>query len=1373
MAGDNEQEDTREADPNILAAFKDFLGSPSTDDAFTSILRDYSPRKKQITDPSGQVRVEEKPATGLRFGTFFKTVGLFFRKPRSTYHLLRFARNQEKHNNPAFQKALIGSDELGTFIQNTAHNLDKIPDVLQNFGVDLAAKGNALDKEGLESIQASLTSSDVIKGMQNIAGLSMEAEPNYIKITAKALKLVDTSPGIRNYFETKGEAIKKEISNYIKTTAETEKSDLEEWKTLDNKGKRKFLERKGYSNEDRDTILESGELPKSMGSMIADIGITVEDVDKMLDILPIAMKKTGAIGDIAEKVDEGDLVGKAQEIGTLFEGKRRNPQAIAQILEKLSEGDFLGVAEDSLKLMESAPEISDYLNNNKETFGKIALSALKDNPAFKGSGLSSDVVNIGPYFLDHTEKLLNVITSQKEGNFIDAGEEMLNLINGDDRIKEYFAKNSEGLKSFVIAIVKEELDDQFKELNEGGLPEHNRMAVALGKYGLGVEDVTALADIAPVLINKTEDFGVILEQFKEGEYEKLAMHALDMVGPGQEINSYISKNKHIFGKILENTLKENPIFADVKGNVVDILPILLQDPENLKTLVKQGMDGQVTKLPETVLSMLETNKDLQIYLQKNREVMHSVAVKLLGVENYNIPKEVADAVLDITTPQNITQMKKLIPLANEGKWDDLIIGVASMIENDIHFKRTLEDNKAGFSKLINTVIDHIPDKKTYLGEAKIGTIAANILTDPGSVRSVAEAWKKGYVAAATAGAVAVTKSLMNPEIRNGLIKQLSNWWNGPSADNQAIVNSMATALNARGRSSGEGKVKLSDFINEVFEEASKNIEDETIKHRITKRVDRGKLFQNTSISGKPDNMVNFANLNIDSNSFLNTKFSNVSFSNTDLKGIDFTGASFENVNFKGASMDAATFNSMRNEIVNRKISLEGVKLIGDFKGLDLSNIDFIKADLSQVTSFDASTISGARFYNAKYPNNPEIMADTFGFKQASFEDEYISTDEALNKRYEEFIASQITDGIAYKSANRDDDVMSKEGKSTLLAHIKDLSSDSSKLGDKLRDLASYSIEDLKGGNFPIDHGSFGNVSDYRDTFSHMLTDIYNYRHNPAKMEEALVADMIAEDVTKALFGEGDNRGQDGLKIKQSIMQSVEQYSKVNGISPRSILTSSNYGKVIEEIVADIYPRTLSTVAGRVTGSGGIQLGENTINEDLIKKFTDHLNIRTGIHEFTNKELDSIDKLAEKISDNVFGSNSKTNRESDFKSIKTTLENSLYDIKSEKPGIKLDKILTDNQSKLVGNYAKSGLAKEYYDNTKHFGRGLSDDVHLASFRTKIASHISKTLTKDLEAEVQNKGQLQDNIKSIKKSKIQKRSFKEMAESGKEASHSIGK
>ncbi len=1363
MADANDKEDRKPADLAIVRAFEDFLGSSKTDDAFNSILRDYSPKKQIITDPSGQVKIEEKPATGLTLGTFFKTVGLFFRKPRSTYNLLRFVSNQEKYNNLEFQKAIISSDALWGFVQNTAaQNLDKVGEMMQNFGVNIFAEGRMLDKEALSSLQSSMTSSDVIQNMKQIALQSMESQPNYIKITTNALKLIDQSPGFKNYFETKGDTIKNDISNYIKTAAETEKSDLEKWKTFNAKDKKKFLDDKGYSKQDINKILNSNELPKGVGSMVADAGITLDDLDKMLDILPILMKQTGNIGDITEKIDQENLIAKGQDIASIAKGIRRNPRAIAQILEKLSEGDFIGVVEDSLTLMDTNPEMQQYLTDNKETFGKIIVTSLNENKEFQASGLSGDIVNIVPYLMNHPKELLEIIDAQKKGDFVEVGDKTLKLINENQEIKHYFAKNTNGIKNFAMAIIKAEIVDQLKELSEGGLPEHNILAVSLNQYGLNINDVHDLVEIVPVLLNKTDNFGKIMQQVKKGQYQELAIDALDMVGPGQEINNYISKNKHIFGKILENSVKENPIFSDVKGNVVEILPILLNDPESLKILIKQGIDQQFLKLPETVLNMLETNKDLQIYLNNNREVMHSVAIKLLGLESYKIPKDISDAMLDLTNPQNISQMKKLLPLASAGKWDDLIIGTTSMIEKDPNFAQTMKDNKDGFAKLINTVIDKIPQAKTYLGEAKLGKIGANILADPGSIRSIVEGWQKGYVAVAQAGVVAVAKSLMNPEIRNGLTKQAQRWWNGASSGNQEVVNSIAIALNARGRSSGEDKIKLSDFISEAFEAVAQNINDESIKNKLSKKVTRKVLFENTSISGTADNMVNFTNLDITGNSFVNTKLSNVSFRDTDLRNVTFNGASFNNIDLKGASIDSTSFDSMRNGIIAGKISLDGVKFVGDFKNLDLSNIDFSKSDLTQVTSFQGSTITNSSFYDVKYPKEQAIITDTFGFNYANIDNENILTDDRFKLRNEKFIATQITDGISYKSANLNDDVISKEAKADLLAHIEELSSDLSPLGNKLRYLAAHAPADLNEGKFPLDVKSFKHVEEYRDKFSHMLTDIYEHRHNPTKIEEVLVADIIAQDVTKGLFGDGSNRAQDGLKIKTSIIQAVEQYSKTNGISPRNILCNSNYERIVGQIVADIYPRTVSTTAGTIARTGGIQLGPETINTDLIQKFTDHMNLGAGIHEFNHKEINVIDDLAEKIVDNVFGSNSKKNKNVDFEAVKITLQKSIHDIKSTIPGVDLSTILTEHNSTLVGSYNKSGLAKEYYDNTKYFGRGLSDDIHLTSFRNKISTYIEKVISNDLQLELINQKQLQENITHAKSSKIQKGSFQAIAQ-----------
>lgn len=89
-------------------------------------------------------------------------------------------------------------------------------------------------------------------------------------------------------------------------------------------------------------------------------------------------------------------------------------------------------------------------------------------------------------------------------------------------------------------------------------------------------------------------------------------------------------------------LKDNPALADLEGRVIDIVPALLDHPQELLQIIELQKDGLYPDVGRVFLELAEKDPNIRHYFQNNQNMFKKVVVKSAGLESYDLGDEVAE-----------------------------------------------------------------------------------------------------------------------------------------------------------------------------------------------------------------------------------------------------------------------------------------------------------------------------------------------------------------------------------------------------------------------------------------------------------------------------------------------------------------------------------------------------------------------------------------------------------------------------------------------------------------------------------------------------------------------------------------------------------
>lgn len=534
-------------DTEILESFEYFLSQEKTqDNLIHNLINDYKSKTSTIKQDGKTVEVT-KPGS-LSFKTVFSLVGSFLKAPRKTWNLLKFYRKQEEYNTPEFQTALLNSDKTWDFVDRTANNLEKVSTLMTNMGVDLFQEGKPLDQQGMRRIKGALKNPEFTSAIKDLAVASRQPNPNYLELSTKLLDAIDKAPNASAFLSEKGKSIQEYISSSVESQINQESALRKKWNELSknpNKQKEriekiKFLKSAGITGELYEEAMENGKLPKTLKENIAEYGLQTNDLNNVLKIVPILLD---------------------------------SPGELKEVINSVNKGEYSDIARQIIDLAENKPEIKEYLNENKEIFGKIVNTMLQSNEHFANSGLGGQIYNLVPALFNNPKALNEIIDIYDKGDYVAMAPKIFGLIENDPDIREYFVENSQGFENMTTSIIQDTINQSKESLQKENIEwqkldneskrnyldndpkwkdysdlEKDRMVKrgqlqhlgeTLSMYGIDEKDLGTISHIAMLTLNNPKHVSAVLGDFAKGDFTNMTQNVLTLFEESPEVNKYL------------------------------------------------------------------------------------------------------------------------------------------------------------------------------------------------------------------------------------------------------------------------------------------------------------------------------------------------------------------------------------------------------------------------------------------------------------------------------------------------------------------------------------------------------------------------------------------------------------------------------------------------------------------------------------------------------------------------------------------------------------------------------------------------------------------------------------------------------------------
>jgi hypothetical protein len=229
--------------------------------------------------------------------------------------------------------------------------------------------------------------------------------------------------------------------------------------------------------------------------------------------------------------------------------------------------------------------------------------------------------------------------------------------------------------------------------------------------------------------------------------------------------------------------------------------------------------------------------------------------------------------------------------------------------------------------------------------------------------------------------------------------------------------------------------------------------------------------------------------------------------------------------------------------------------------------------------------------------------------------------------------------------------------------------------------------------------------------------------DPKKLANTIATKILSDNVSRSLFNAGDDRGQDAITLRRIASNAVFQLEKEN---PGSNLSdafktenATHLKNLIDQMSKTTYNKTNYTTAGLVTG--GIKLKQD-IDQDrvLVNDFKNQIQEVCGAVRLNNNELSEVNKIAEGVSNNLFGNKSSQEKTNASTIISGVVKNAMTQVKIESGSNDITPYIK-NQSNIIGTINRgwgiqkptcTGLTDTFYQNSKYTATGsISGAIYL--------------------------------------------------------------
>jgi len=434
-------------DKNIAKSINSVLGSKSYNKTVASILNHN----------------KNKESFSIGVGNFFKVARVAFVNPVNAFRLFKFYRNGARYDQQAIVRKVLEGNQIWQFIESVNDNMESASILAKHFGGDVFREDGPLNKDSLMILKGALNDKEVIGTLKSVAIESVREYPDQSKILNDLIKMTSQSSELKNYFKSNKDKIKDYVVSQIDKTVSQEKTNQEKWEKLvdsDKKTKTDFLKNNTIALTDKECnkIIANG-LPETTEKNLENYGLTVDELKKLMDVVPLLLDR---------------------------------PDELLQILEHQKHGQYPEIGRILLEVAKDEPAIKGYFEQNKDIFKKIMHHNLREG----GYDVSDKMSDFLAYMvteknLPNTLKLTNLV--QKK-SYTEAAIEFLKMIEQDPDFAGYVQEHQEDIAKMIKSALNQ-VPDQLPNVVRTIEPQ----------------------DLAVRLISDTKNTRELLEAFNKGE----------------------------------------------------------------------------------------------------------------------------------------------------------------------------------------------------------------------------------------------------------------------------------------------------------------------------------------------------------------------------------------------------------------------------------------------------------------------------------------------------------------------------------------------------------------------------------------------------------------------------------------------------------------------------------------------------------------------------------------------------------------------------------------------------------------------------------------------------------------------------------------
>lgn len=680
------------------------------------------------------------------------------------------------------------------------------------------------------------------------------------------------------------------------------------------------------------------------------------------------------------------------------------------------------------------------------------------------------------------------------------------------------------------------------------IDKHENIRSLLQAYSAQTHHVIVLLPLLSYLIDKVSAVKNILTAQQNGELLMMAREALALLGQPPidqfDLATYFHENLGKFAEVIAASLN---IPIEISNLIISFLSSLI-NTNNLKftiSILSEILDSlEEKKYLNVIKSALIILNKINPLIENNIQIT-AIAQNLNEIHLKTIIDRFPRVAQFIDSGFSIMLLKIMLKLLSP---DNLVI-LNDMLKSLPHkpevfldrFEQFTRDNKAIlqiimadkdiFIKFINNIVSRSPNLK-YMLQGNTNSIGQLILKIINDAFNDTKSWRKlllslidhiENMSKTKIGYNALVKILFTKDLLITAPISLYQYFDAKNPDRQYFINELLDYIL---------KENITDKNIDVITAACLELINTKLCRQGKAKLDLDILcvFDFINMVCYVDQIAIFSKIIFNNKSFVSSYLSNLSFNQCSFSDCSFLGTTFNNIKIIGGQMDVATFVSLIPALKAKTLQLNAIKLTGDLRDVDLTGLSLKGFDLSEISSFTNTNLNRTDLTDVKLPKNfAQCIPETFNM------DKTLPSGAYDCKPQKPRVLQKVISALAQKLRAVNVAIIDE---ARMLSELQSWDDQTLVL---LLDTLQLTPNDILESNFIIDETKTIHCSEYLRRTTDILAIMLTHYNSTANMRRALLFNTIAYEVIKKLFGQGDNRGKDGLTIKHIVFKVLFRY----------------------------------------------------------------------------------------------------------------------------------------------------------------------------------------------------------------------------------------